>query len=178
MRFFKHLKTVCRHRRQVRKNCFKVGLIKQGLTHDLSKFSPSEFIPGARYWQGNRSPQARERELFGYSPAWLHHKGRNKHHFEYWMDLGASGQLVPVDMPPKYFAEMICDRVAASKVYKGKEYTDRSPLEYFEGRKESLFMHPDTSARLEYFLRLLAEKGEKAMFAELKKYVKDNKKSK
>ncbi len=92
--------------------------------------------------------------------------------------MGASGQLVPVDMPPKYFAEMICDRVAASKVYKGKEYTDRSPLEYFEGRKESLFMHPDTSARLEYFLRLLAEKGEKAMFAELKKYVKDNKKSK
>lgn len=92
--------------------------------------------------------------------------------------MGASGQLIPVDMPPKYFAEMICDRVAASKVYKGKEYTDRSPLEYFEGRKENLFMHPDTSARLEYFLRLLAEKGEKAMFAELKKYVKDNKKSK
>lgn len=176
MHFFKHLKTVCRHRRQVRKNCFKVGLIKQGLMHDLSKFSPSEFIPGAKYWQGNRSPQARERELFGYSPAWLHHKGRNKHHFEYWTDLGASGQIMPVDMPPKYFAEMICDRVAASKVYKGKDYKDRSPLEYFEGRKENLFMHHDTAERLEYFLRLLADKGEKIMFGELKKYVKDNKK--
>lgn len=176
MNFFKHLKTVCRHRRQVRKNCFKVGLVKQGLTHDLSKFSPSEFIPGVKYWQGNRSPQARERELFGYSPAWLHHKGRNKHHFEYWTDLGASGQIIPVDMPPKYFAEMICDRVAASKVYKGKDYTDRSPLEYFEGRKENLFMHHDTAERLEYFLRLLADKGEKTMFGELKKYVKDNKK--
>lgn len=176
MKFFKHLRTVTRHRRQVRKNCFKVGLIKQGLTHDLSKFSPSEFIAGAKYWQGTRSPQARERELFGYSPAWLHHKGRNKHHFEYWTDLDKSGSIIPIDMPPKYFAEMVCDRVAASKVYKGKNYTDACPLEYFNGRKENLFMHPDTAKRLEYFLQLLAEKGEKVMFCELKKYVKNSKK--
>ncbi|MGN0807909.1 MAG: DUF5662 family protein [Candidatus Coproplasma sp.] len=176
MKFFKHLKTVCSHRRQVRKNCFKVGLIYQGLTHDLSKFSPSEFIPGAKYWQGNRSPQARERELFGYSPAWLHHKGRNRHHFEYWTDVDKNGSVIPVDMPPKYFAEMICDRVAASKVYKGKDYTDSCPLEYYKGRKDSVFMHPETSERLEYYLQLLADKGEKAMFAELKQYVKNSKK--
>lgn len=176
MHFFRHLRTVCRHRRQVRKNCFKVGLIWQGLTHDLSKFSRAEFIPGAKYWQGTRSPQARERELFGYSPAWLHHKGRNKHHFEYWTDLSAAGEIIPVDMPPKYFAEMVCDRVGASKVYKGKAYTESSPLDYYMGRKDSLFMHPETAKRLEYYLRLLADKGEKVMFAELKKYVKDSKK--
>lgn len=176
MKFFKHLKTVCRHRRQVRKNCFRVGLIYQGLTHDLSKFSPSEFIPGAKYWQGNRSPQARERELFGYSPAWLHHKGRNRHHFEYWTDVDKNGNVIPVDMPPKYFAEMICDRVAASKVYKGKDYTDSCPFEYYKGRKDKVFMHPDTAKRLEYFLQLLADKGERTMFAELKQYVKDSKK--
>lgn len=159
----------------MRKNCFKVGLIKQGLTHDLSKFSPSEFIPGAKFWQGTRSPQARERELFGYSPAWLHHKGRNKHHFEYWTDVDKSGLIIPIDMPPKYFAEMVCDRVAASKVYKGKIYTDACPLEYFMGRKENIFMHPETAKRLEYFLKLLADKGEKALFSELKDYVKKNK---
>ncbi|MGN0806345.1 MAG: DUF5662 family protein [Candidatus Coproplasma sp.] len=176
MKFFKHLKTVCRHRRQVRKNCFKVGLIRQGLCHDLSKFSPSEFIPGVKYWQGTRSPQARERELFGYSAAWLHHKGRNKHHFEYWTDLDKSGAVVPIDMPPKYFAEMVCDRIAASKVYKGESYTDSGPLEYYNGRKDGSVMHPDTAKRLEYYLNLLAEKGEKIMFAELKKYVKDSKK--
>ncbi|MGN0812023.1 MAG: DUF5662 family protein [Candidatus Coproplasma sp.] len=175
MKFFSHLKTVCRHRRQVRKNCFKVGLIRQGLTHDLSKFSPSEFIPGAKYWQGNRSPQARERELFGYSPAWLHHKSRNKHHFEYWTDVDKNGKVIPVDMPPKYFAEMVCDRVAASKVYKGKDYTDKCPLEYYNGRKDSVFMHPDTANRLAYYLNLLAQKGEKVMFAELKQYVKNSK---
>lgn len=176
MKFFQHLKTICRHRRQVRKNCFKVGLIRQGLFHDLSKFSPSEFIPGVKFWQGTRSPQAKEREVIGYSAAWLHHKGRNKHHFEYWTDLDKSGCIKPVDMPPEYFAEMVCDRVGASKVYKGKNYTDACPLEYYKGRKDNLVMHPDTAVRLEYYLQLLADKGEKVMFTELKKYVKENKK--
>lgn len=148
----------------------------QGLTHDLSKFSLKEFVPGVKYFQGTRSPQARERELFGYSAAWLHHKGRNKHHFEYWTDVDASGQTVCVEMPPKYFAEMICDRVAASKVYKGKDYTDSSPLEYFLSRKDNVSMHKNTAEKLEYFLTLLAEQGEKAMFSELKSFVKDSKK--
>lgn len=86
MHVFKHFFTVTRHRHAVMRNCFKVGLVWQGLCHDLSKYSPSEFWAGAKYYQGNRSPQAKEREVLGYSPAWLHHKGRNKHHFEYWTD--------------------------------------------------------------------------------------------
>lgn len=176
MKFFRHLKTVCRHRRLVRRNCFKAGIYWQGLTHDLSKFSLKEFVPGVKYFQGTRSPQARERELFGYSAAWLHHKGRNKHHFEYWTDVNASGQTVCVEMPPRYFAEMICDRVAASKVYKGKDYTDSSPLEYFLSRKDNAAMHKNTAEKLEYFLTLLAEHGERAMFSELKSFVKGSKK--
>lgn len=176
MHFFKHLHTVCKHRRLVRKHCFKAGLIWQGLTHDLSKFSAKEFWRGAKYYQGNRSPQAKERELFGYSAAWLHHKGRNKHHFEYWTDVGKDGVPVCVEMPPRYFAEMVCDRVAASKVYNGKDYNDGCPLEYYLSRKDNAAMHPETSKKLEYFLTLLAEKGEKEMFRQLKKFVKDSKK--
>lgn len=175
MHFFKHLHTVCRHRRQVRKNCFKAGLIWQGLTHDLSKFSAREFWRGAKYYQGNRSPQAKERELFGYSSAWLHHKGRNKHHFEYWTDVNSKGEIVCVEMPPKYFAEMVCDRIAASKVYMGKDYTDGSPLQYYAARKDKAFMHEKTSEQLEYYLTLLAEKGEKEMFRQLKTFVKESK---
>lgn len=178
MKFFKHLSTVMRHRRQVRKNCFKVGLIGQGLTHDLSKYSPKEFNPGVKYFQGNRSPQAKEREIFGYSAAWLHHKGRNKHHFEYWTDVDKDGNTVYVDMPPKYFAEMVCDRIAASKIYKGKDYNDGCPLEYFQSRRDNAAMNPDTAERLNYYLTLLAEQGEKVMFAELKRYVKESKKKK
>lgn len=175
MNFFKHLKTVTRHRREVRKLCFKCGLVRQGLTHDLSKFSRAEFKAGIKYYQGNRSPQVKEREVLGYSAAWLHHKGRNKHHYEYWTDSGAGG-IRPVEMPAKYFAEMVCDRIAASKVYKGKEYNDACPLQYFLSRKDSTIMHPQTAERLEYFLTMLKDEGEDKTLKELKNYVKENKK--
>ena len=58
------------------KNCFAVGLYRQGLLHDLSKYSWEEFATGVKYYQGNRSPNAAEKEEKGYSAAWLHHKGR------------------------------------------------------------------------------------------------------
>lgn len=153
-------------------HCFKVGLIRQGLMHDLSKYMPSEFLPGVKYFQGNRSPQARERELFGYSAAWLHHKGRNKHHFEYWVDAGSDNNFVFVKMPARYFGEMICDRVAASKIYLGEKYTQAAPLKYFNERTHKDGMNAQTRADLEYFLTLLSERGEKCMFSELKLFIK------
>lgn len=132
-RFFGHLRTVNRHRRMVRKLCFKCGLYWQGLTHDLSKYSPVEFWNGVKYYTGVKSPHVGERIANGYSKAWIHHHNRNKHHAEYWVDIGrATGKTRPIDMPDKYFVEMICDRVAASMVYLGKSYTDSSPLEYYE----------------------------------------------
>ncbi|MDE6442192.1 MAG: catalase [Clostridia bacterium] len=175
MHIIKHFVTVTRHRRVVRKHCFKAGLIWQGLTHDLSKYSPSEFWSGARYYQGNRSPQAREREVLGYSAAWLHHKGRNKHHFEYWTDF-ADGRKVYVKMPAKYFAEMICDRIGASKIYMKDKYNDSLPLQYFENRTDKDSMNPQTCEDLHYFLTMLKEYGEKYMFKQLKQFVKENKK--
>lgn len=177
MHVIKHFITITKHRHRVMRHCFKVGLIWQGLTHDLSKYSPSEFIPGAKYFQGDKSPQVKERELFGYSAAWLHHKGRNKHHFEYWTDY-FRGERVYVEMPPRYFAEMVCDRIAASKIYLGKKYTDAYPLEYFNNRTDKSGMNVNTAERLKYFLTLLSEHGEDVMFKELKQYVKDSKKVK
>ncbi len=177
MNFFKHLATVRRHRKAVRKLCFKVGLIRQGLTHDLSKYSKAEFQPGVKYYQGYRSPQAKEREICGYSAAWLHHKGRNKHHFEYWTDF-ADGKKVYVDMPPQYFAEMVCDRVAASKIYLGAKYTNASPLEYFESKTDIQGMNRQTAERLKYYLTMIKDEGEEKTFKALKKYVKDSKKKK
>ena len=82
-----HFKTITKHRMLVCRHCFQIGLYRQGLTHDLSKYSPEEFFTGVRYYQGTRSPNAAEREDLGYSKAWLHHKGRNKHHYEYWIDI-------------------------------------------------------------------------------------------
>lgn len=117
----------------VMENCFKVGLYKQGLLHDLSKYSWEEFRIGVKYYQGDRSPNAAEKEEKGYSVAWLHHKGRNKHHFEYWIDFAPdkSAGLIGNEMPLKYLVEMVMDRIAASKVYKGDAYTDACPWEYY-----------------------------------------------
>ena len=83
---YHHFLTITKHKCEVMKNCFAVGLYRQGLLHDLSKYSWEEFATGVKYYQGNRSPNAAEKEEKGYSAAWLHHKGRNKHHFEYWID--------------------------------------------------------------------------------------------
>ena len=99
----------------------------------------------------------------GYSKAWLHHKGRNRHHFEYWVDygIGAEHVLAGMPMPRKYIAEMIMDRISASRTYHPETYTDASPLEYFlKGKDRLWFIHPDTSAQIEYLLRMLAVKGE------------------
>lgn len=165
---WQHFKTISYHKYLVAKGCFKVGLYRQGILHDMSKYSPTEFWVGVRYFQGDRSPNNAEREEIGYSSAWLHHKGRNKHHYEYWIDYsakGGDGCQIPVPMPPKYIAEMIIDRIAASKVYKGSQYTDSSALEYYLQGKGKIPIHPDTAETLERMLRLLAEKGEKEAFS-------------
>ena len=166
---FLHLRTVIRHRHKVLLHCIRAGIGWQGVFHDLSKFSPTEFIPGAKFFQGNRSPNEQEREIYGFSAAWMHHKGRNKHHFEYWNDLNLqTHRYEPVKMPIRYVKEMFCDRVAASKIYRGSEYTDAHPYQYFSRGNARQKMHPDTADLLEEWLRMLAEQGEPATFAHIK----------
>ncbi len=172
MKAWQHFKTITWHRWLVRQGCFKVGLYWRGLVHDLSKYSSTEFLVGARYFQGVRSPNAAEREEKGYSEAWMHHKGRNPHHYEYWTDMSRETRnYEPVPMPRKYFTEMIMDRIAACKVYQGKNYTSASALEYFMKSRERVLMHPQTRQELEYVLTMLRDKGERETFRYLKQDV-------
>lgn len=170
-----HLHTVNAHRRLVRKYCFKLGIYRQGLMHDLSKYSPSEFIPGVKYYQdGHRSPNNAQREDEGVSKAWLHHKGRNKHHFEYWIDYDVDGSrtvLSGMKMPVKYVAEMFCDRIAASRIYNKEKYKDSDPLDYYIKGLGHYIMHPETDALLHKLLQMLADKGEEYTFEYIKKNV-------
>lgn len=176
---FKHFKTITKHRHAVIKHCAKAGILCQGLRHDLSKYSPAEFLPGAHYYIGTRSPNEGEREDKGYSLAWIHHKGRNKHHFEYWTDYNIKTKKVePVEMPLRYVAEMFCDRVAASKIYNGDKYTDQFPLEYFMRAKGRRVIHPKTSDLLETLLTELSQKGEDYTFKHIKGMLKNQKKTK
>lgn len=171
-KFFGHLKTITHHRRLVLRGCFRVGLYRQGLAHDLSKFSPVEFWTGVRYFQGTRSPNTAEREEKGYSEAWMHHKGRNRHHFEYWTDLSPlTHQYEPIEMPARYLVEMVMDRIAACKTYQGSAYTDASPLEYLLRARESRFVHPNTMAQLTFLLTMLRDRGEQDTFSFIRRHV-------
>lgn len=169
-RLFGHLRTISKHRRLVRSHCFRAGIPWRGIVHDLSKYSLSEFIPGVKYYSGDHSPTADERKELGYSKAWMHHKGRNRHHYEYWTDSSPeTGKYGPVKMPLVFTIEMFCDRMAASKVYMKDKYTDRHPLEYFKKKNSQEDMHPETAELLERLVTMLADKGEDETFGYIRR---------
>ena len=167
MKFLAHLRTINRHRRLVRKYCFRLGLIWQGLTHDL------------HYYQGYRSPNDAERQATGLSLSWLHHKGRNRHHFEYWIDycIAPDGHVFMggCKMPKKYVAEMFCDRIAACRVYQGEKYTDASAYDYYQRSKGHVLIHPETSRLIDEWLLLLKERGEDEAFRLIREDLKKSK---
>ena len=166
----KHFITITKHRHLVMKLCFKMGLYKQGLLHDLSKYSYTEFSNSAKYYVGTYSPTISERKEKGYSDIWMHHKGRNKHHYEYWFDFSnVEKKYDPIKIPIQYVKEMICDRIAASKVYLKDKYTKSSALEYFNRTYDRHEMHPETSALLKSWLELVSEKGENEAIKIIKK---------
>lgn len=164
-KFFGHLKTINHHKKLVTILLFRCGLYKQGILHDLSKYHPVEFFAGVKYYQGYRSPINAEKEIKGYSLGWLHHKGKNKHHWEYWLDnagpnaTDAIHGIVAVEMPKEYVVEMVCDRIAASMNYQKEKYTDASALEYLLNGKDFVFMHPNTYKLTKHLLTYLKEYG-------------------
>lgn len=179
MKAYQHFKTITYHKWLVMKGCFSIGLYKQGICHDLSKYSPTEFLVGARFYQGNRSPNNAEREEIGYSSSWLHHKGRNKHHFEYWIDYssrGIEGAMAPAPMPIKYILEMIMDRIAASKVYAKEKYTNHNPLAYYKLGDGQVPLHEKTKKTMELLLLILDKYGEAEMVKFIKKRILPNRK--
>lgn len=172
-RAWAHFRTITHHRHLVRHYCFMAGLYWQGLTHDLSKYAPVEFLVGCRYYQGDRSPNNAEREDKGYSTAWLHHKGRNKHHLEYWIDygLGDVKGMVGMRMPVRYVVEMFCDRIAACRTYMKEGYSDASAYEYYQKGKAYHMLHERTRALLEDMLRRLKDDGEEATFRYIREHI-------
>lgn len=170
MHIIKHFITITKHRHKVMRYCFRAGLYKQGLLHDLSKYGFLEFFNGARFYSGTYSPHYNERAKKGYSEAWMHHKGRNKHHAEYWIDSDPVDKLYkPVIMPNRYLAESICDRIAASEIYNKKNFKPQMVLDYFLKELPILPMHEVTKKKMEEILRLYVEHGKKYIFKYLKK---------
>lgn len=176
---FGHLHTINSHKREVMKLCFKCGLIKQGLKHDMSKYTPIEFFSGVKYYQGYRSPISKEREIKGYSKGWLHHAGRNKHHFEYWVDKDYNNlDYYVIKMPLNYLIEGTLDKIAASKIYNKSNYTNNSALEFLLNGKDQHLMGEENFRRFKILLTYLNENGEEKALKYYKelyhKWKKDN----
>lgn len=153
----KHFILVIRHKSKVFKLCCKAGIPVQGFFHDMSKFSPTEFFESVKYYTGSKSPIVYCRQDKGYSKAWLHHKGRNKHHCEYWYDEELPGKM-PI-IPYKYVVEMICDNLAAGMTYKGADWTQDYQLNYWLSRRNRVVINPVIDKILTEVLTRIAEKG-------------------
>lgn len=156
---YRHFKTVARHKRIVCQECIKCGRTWRGLMHDNSKFSPTEFIPSARYFQGDKSPIEAEKAEKGYSPAWQHHMGHNPHHWEYWIDFGSDGQIIANKIPYQYVVEMVCDWIGAGMMYSQGTWKQSDPLDYYNKVRKGRHFHPDTEELLLKFLTCIKEKG-------------------
>ena len=154
----KHFKLITHHKWVVFKLCCKVGEPWRGFMHDISKYSPTEFWESVNYYVGDHSPITEAKKDKGYSEAWLHHRGRNKHHTHYWVDHDAP-ETTPV-MPYPYAAEMICDKLAAGMIYQGKEWTKEFELSYWEEReKDKLEMNPKVRDFITAVFIQVAEQG-------------------
>ena len=152
-----HFNLVNRHRFRVFKLCLKAGIPFRGLVHDLSKYSPTEFFESAKYYNGKNSPIHNCKKENGYSKAWLHHKGRNKHHPEYLYDVAAPTPSAV--MPYKYTVEMICDNLAAGMTYQGKNWTKEHQLEYYLKERSKKKINEKTDKVLTEVYEEIAKKG-------------------
>lgn len=152
---FGHTKTILLHKYYVAKYCFKIGLYWQGIVHDMSKFSPTEFLESIHYYTGTSSPINGCKKDKGYSMAWFHHRGRNCHHYEMWIDdFDHGGRAIP--MPEKYIKEMICDYTAAAMTYLKSEFSWTAEYEWWVGKKQCAKMHDKTIEVLDRFFVAMA----------------------
>ena len=154
---FKHLKLVLKHKWVVFKLSCRIGIPWRGFLHDLSKFSLEEFGESAKYYNGHGSPITICKKEKGYSKAWLHHKGRNKHHPEYWIDLTLPEKTVI--MPYKYAAEMICDKLSAGIVYNGKSWTPNTQIEYYNRERQKTLINPHIDNFMRDVFTQVSKKG-------------------
>ena len=150
-----HLRKICIHKYWVARYCFKCGLYWQGITHDLSKLSWTEFWESVRYYQGDSSPINEAKKDKGYSLAWQHHKGHNPHHYEHWTD-NYDSETTCIAMPYKYAVELICDWIGAGRAYQSKDFTYKGEYEYVYNKLKAAKMHPNTKDFIGFIFENLA----------------------
>lgn len=172
---FNHFKTILTHKYWVFVYSCKLGIPWQGLIHDMSKFSPTEFSESVKYYMGTSSPIPQAKLKQGFSLAWQHHKGRNPHHYEYWTDNYDNGTTT-IQMPYKYVLELVADYLAAGRTYRGKYFAFRDEWDWWVMRiaNNPPKMHPKSRELATHLFRILytyEDKGQDGF-----KYIRINRK--
>lgn len=166
-KYIGHFKTITRHKWYVFNACRKSGIIWRGITHDLSKFSPVEFLNSVKFFDGVNSPINNEKKLKGHSLMWMSHKGRNSHHWEHWTDF-SNGGVYCMRMPINDLKELLCDWVGAGKAYNKEKWNESEAVKYYFVRREKMLFHPETRELLEKALEVLKLEGEQSFYKYLK----------
>lgn len=135
--FFGHLKNIFIHKYWVFHYCRIFGITWRGIVHDLSKFHPTEFFESVKYYQGTSSPIPACKKVNKVSYGWQHHKGRNPHHYEYWVDNLDNGKPTYHLIPYEYVMEMLADWFAAGRTYKGKGFRVLDEVEWWREKREN-----------------------------------------
>lgn len=120
------------------------------LMHDLSKLLPGEFLPYARHFY---NPDGSKRGKFAdpaFDIAWLKHKSRNRHHWEWWV-YWENGEPVAIPMPEQVMLEMVADWRAVSRFY------GTDPGEWFTKNKDNIILAKSTGYRVALKLGVLRE---------------------
>ena len=159
MKFFKHLSVVLKHKWFVFYYASRLGIGWLGFVHDLTKFSPTEFLLSVKYFDGHRSPTIIERKYKdNFSEICVRHTGRNKHHWQYWVDY-TNHEMVVAKIPYKRCLEYVSDVLSASKVYNPKEFNFMVAYKYFEEHSKTYLMHPLSKEFILHIIKLVHEKG-------------------
>ena len=156
-----HFKTVIIHKYWVFKYAKQIGIPWQGLIHDLSKFSWTEFSESVKFYQeGKSSPIVAAKKAQGYSLAWQHHKGRNPHHYEHWTDKYDDGTIA-LKMPFKYVLELIADYLGAGRAYQGKSFTPEAEYKWWKNHIDTkdIMMHEETKYFVSWVLHKFMTEG-------------------
>lgn len=131
-KYLKYLNYVLRHKWFVLKAGLELKVnLWQLLIHDLSKFLPDEFIPYARYFNGdypdwhevkyqNYTGPTKQSVAREFDKAWLKHQHRNPHHWQHWVLREDSGAIKLLPMPDRYRREMLADWIGAGLAITGK----------------------------------------------------------
>ena len=140
---WRNLLYIIEHKVNVLVECWREGLFIQGITHDLSKFHPKEFLPYTKKFFLDRNIDSIDEMKWKF--AWLHHQHKNKHHWEYWVV--DPNQKLALPMPRKYLLEMVCDWRSFSRRWGRKVKLSNISL------SDKMILHPETRDALEMIIK-------------------------